>query len=87
LEGWRFQWLKVLFLKKEEKIRAIFDVMTDKNSLEEFKTKFKEMFPTDWQRIIDRYNEHEKRDTKHKGHPMPNPEKYLQNMFNTYSNK
>ncbi|MGS0763383.1 hypothetical protein [Syntrophomonas curvata] len=73
--------------KKEEKIKAIFDVMTDKSSLEEFKTKFKEMFPKDWQRIIARYNEHEKRDTKRKGHPMPNPEKYLQNMFNTYLKK
>ena len=73
--------------KKEEKVTTVFQAMHDKNSLDEFKTKFKEMHPRDWGRIVSRYNEHERRDTKQKGHPMPEPEQYLKNTFNVYKGK
>jgi len=73
--------------KKEEKVKSVFQAMIEKSSLDEFKVKFKEMYPRDWERIISRYNEHERRDTKQKGHPMPEPEQYLKNMFNIYKGK
>lgn len=71
-------------VKKEEKVKAVFAAMNNLDDMQEFKTLFKTMYPSDWQRIIQRYNQHERRDTKGKGHPMPEPETYLANMFKTY---
>lgn len=73
--------------KKEEKVTSVFEAMLDKASLEEFKIKFKEMYPRDWDRIVSRYKEHERRDIKQKGHPMPEPEQYLKNMYNVYKGR
>lgn len=36
---------------------------------------------SDWEKIKATYNREERKDTKHKGHPMPHPEKYLENMY------
>ena len=73
--------------KKEEKMKAVFEAMEDKADFNDFQTTFKKLYPADWERIIKRYNEHERRDTKGKGHPMPPPEKYLSNMYKTYYSK
>ena len=67
--------------KKEEKFNAVWNAMWDKNDVNEFKEKFKEMYPSDWEKIKATYNREERKDTKHKGHPMPHPEKYLENMY------
>ena len=73
--------------KKEEKVNSVFSAMENIDDLAEFKKKFKEMYPADWNRVCSRYNEHERRDTKGKGHPMPEPEVYLSNMFKVYRKK
>jgi hypothetical protein len=70
--------------KKEEKVLAVFETMEDKADFDEFQDKFKKMYPADWERIVKRYNDHERKDTKGKGHPMPQPDKYLSNMYKTY---
>ena len=70
--------------KKEEKMKAVFDAMQNKEDFNEFKDAFKKLYPADWKRVITRYNEHEREDTKGKGHPMPAPEKYLSNMYKVY---
>jgi len=72
--------------KRAEKAMAIFSQLGVKCSEQDFKAKFKELFPKDWQRVIQAYKEHEEKDRnkKSKGHPMPNPEKYLSNMYKTY---
>jgi hypothetical protein len=55
--------------------------MSDKDDIQEFKAKFKDMYPKDWQHIISVYQKEERADTKHKGHPMPEPEVYLDNTY------
>lgn len=73
--------MPAVVVKKEEKIAIVFKAMNDMSDMQEFKTKFKEFYPSDWQRIIARFRKEEQRDKKHKGHPMPEPEKYLENMY------
>lgn len=74
-------------VKKEEKVARILESMTDIYDVLEFKSKFKEMFPDDWNRIISRYNAEEKKTKPGKTHPMPNPEQYLTNMHTNAVNK
>lgn len=73
--------------KKEEKVKVVFAAMQNTDNLQDFKALFKTMYPDDWKRVIQRYNEHERRDTEGKGHPMPEPEQYLANMFKVYQKK
>ena len=70
-----------VIVKKDEKVNAVLDAMADITSVEEFKAKFKTMYPKEWENVKRRYAEHESRDKKGKGHPMPHPEKYLENMY------
>ena len=70
-----------VIVKKEEKVNKIFDIMANVHDEQEFKDKFKQMYPDDWKRIISTYNKEERRDVKGKGHPMPQPEIYLRNMY------
>lgn len=73
--------MAAVVVKKEEKVNDVFEAMINMNDMDEFKSKFKIMFPKDWARIQSVYLKEEKADTKHKGHPMPHPEKYLENMY------
>jgi hypothetical protein len=73
--------------KKEEKAMAIFEALGKDCLEQDFKAKFKADYPKAWQNIIKVYNDHETRDKKGKGHPMPEPEKYLTEMYKTYSKK
>ena len=76
-----------VIVKKEEKVNSVFGAMQNIDDMNEFKQLFKSMYPKDWERVNQRYNQHERRDTKGKGHPMPEPEQYLANMFNVYRAK
>ena len=69
-------------IKKDEKTALIKAAMNNKASLAEFKTKFKEMYPDDWYRIVRTYDKHKKANKINKGYPMPHPEQYLTNLFN-----
>lgn len=69
-------------VKKEEKINKIFEQIGIDGTYEEFAEKFKEDYSKDWDRINKVYNQHEKKDVKGKGHPMPNPNQYMKNMYN-----
>lgn len=70
-----------IVVKKEQKVNHIFDLIGIDCSFIEFAIKFKEEYPKDRGRINKVYLEHEKRDMKGKGHPMPAPDKYLENMY------
>lgn len=76
-----------VIVKKEEKIKSVFEAMKNIDDMNEFKQLFKSMYPKDWDKVKQRYNQHERRDTKGKGHPMPKPEQYLTNMFKVYRAK
>jgi|AGTN01.3.fsa_nt_gi hypothetical protein len=73
--------MPAVVVKKEVKVKAVFAAMDNLADMQEFKTKFKQLYPGDWKRINDVFQEEERRDKKGKGHPMPHPEKYLENMF------
>lgn len=70
--------------QKEKKVEAAFKVLGDNHDEKLFIEKFKELYPKDWQRIVSIYNKHERKDTKGKGHPIPEPEKYLSNTYKVY---
>ena len=73
--------------KKDEKAAAILEKMTDRNNEQEFKDLFKTTYPDDWKKIIAKFRAEERADTKGKGHPMPEPDTYLHNMFNVAKKK
>ena len=74
--------MAAVVVKKEEKVHNVFSSMKDISSVDEFKTQFKAMYPKEWANICKVYQAEKARDTKHKGTPMPHPEKYLENMYN-----
>lgn len=76
-----------VIIKKDEKVNKIIEAMADISNEEEFKRKFKEMYPEDYAKIVKTYEKEERKDKKGKGHPMPHPETYLSNMFKVAMNK
>lgn len=38
--------------KKDEKFQAVWNAMSNKNDINEFKDKFKEMYPDDWKKFV-----------------------------------
>ena len=73
--------------KKDEKVTLVMEAMIDKDSIQEFKDKFKEMYPEDWNKINKAYIKEERNTKSGKTHPMPHPEKYLENAFKVAKNK
>lgn len=69
-----------IFMKKEEKILATLKELPGTHSDSEFVAKFKELHSDDWQKIVARYEAHERVTPKGKSHPMPPPERYLLNI-------
>ncbi len=73
-----------IFLRKEEKVSATIDALESPHTEMQFVEKFKELHPDDWEKIVKRYNAHERLTPTGKSHPMPNPAQYL---LNTYRNQ
>lgn len=76
-----------VIVKRDEKVRNIFDTLGIDCTLEEFSRKFQELYPNDWDRIDKVYQAHEKKDVKGKGHPMPKRDIYISNMFKSGKTK
>lgn len=75
-------------VKKDEKVRSIFNEFGLEITLNDFKRIFKERYPKEWKNINDTFNRHEaKQKPGKKRHPMPHPEKYLENAFKVYKKK
>lgn len=73
--------MAAVIVHKEEKVANVFEAMSNIHDVQEFKDKFKAMYPDDWKRINATFNK-EERDTKPgKTHPMSHPEIYLNNMY------
>lgn len=73
----------------EEKFKIVIENLPGDYSETDFIEKFKELYPKDWNKILRRYEEHERRARKQKkrSHPMPNPEKYLLNILHKIRGK
>jgi|GEM_PF-823241 hypothetical protein len=72
-----------VFFKKKEKFEAVKAAMRPGSSPEDFAAKFQEMYSDDWNKIIARYDAHE-RAAKGKPHPMAQPWPYLLNIVKTF---
>lgn len=78
---------KKVILKKDEKVKKIFEEYGLDISEEKFIEVFKSKYPEAWIRIENRYMHQERKAKKGKIHPMPKPEKYLSNMYKVYKKK
>jgi len=65
--------------KKDEKVIDVLRTLEPSTSDDEFVKKFREMYPDDWQRVVKRYDEHERLTPKGKSHPMAKPFQYMLN--------
>lgn len=74
-----------VILKKDEKVASVVAELPDGFSQEDFAVKFKEMHPKDWGRIQKAYRDHERKTKPGKTHPMPSPEQFLKNCYNTWA--
>jgi hypothetical protein len=63
--------------KKEEKLKAAEPALLSRASHEDFATKFKAIYPEDWNRIVKRFQQHQRIAPPGKSHSMPEPGKYL----------
>ena len=70
--------------KKDEKISAVVNLLTEEYSEDEFVDKFKEQYPKDWDKIVKSYHDHERRTKPGKSHPMPEPKQYLKNALKVW---
>ena len=70
-----------LVTKKEEKFQSVIDSLPESYTENEFVDKFKVMYDKDWKKVVRLYEEHERKSEKQKkGHPMPEPKKYILNI-------
>ena len=73
-----------VFQKPDEKIINTLTALDVNHSDNELIEKFSELYPDDWEKIVKRYNDHERLTPKGKTHPMPPPRKYLLNICHRY---
>ena len=73
------------FIKwKKQKILSVFDALGENHTEESFIETFKSMYPADWQLIQDKWAEEEKNTPIGKKHPMPEPNKYMKEMYRNW---
>ncbi len=73
-----------VFLRKDEKLKAVIKTMPQEFSNDDFVAKFQEMYPEDWIKILNRYKAHERATRIGKPFPMAEPKKYLINIAKNY---
>ena len=70
-----------LISRKREKAFALFRAMGADDGAERFAELFREAYPGDWAKIVERYEEEELATRPGKKHSMPEPEVYLREMY------
>ena len=76
-----------VILKKDEKIQNVINNLKEDYSEIDFIEKFKELYPDDWKKIENNYNQHLQKTRPGKPIPMPNPVQYLKNALNVWRKK
>jgi hypothetical protein len=76
-----------VILKKDEKVASVLNALPENYSQNDFILKFRELYPTDWDKIVKNYNDHMRKAKPGKIVPMPKPEQYLINALNVWLNK
>ena len=73
------------FIKyKKKKIDHVFRVLGDKHTEKTFINMFKEVYPSDWQQIQDRWLYEEQNTPNGKKHPMQHPDVYMKEMYRNH---
>ena len=70
-----------LINRKKEKVAQVIQLLGYDLSEETFIAAFKTMYPTDWERICERWVAEEVAAGGNKGHPMQHPEVYMKEMY------
>ena len=70
-----------LVSRKKEKVLAIFAALGPELNEQSFIEAFKQMYPEDWQRINDRWQQEEQTTPPGKKHPMQHPDVYMMEMY------
>lgn len=74
-----------VILKKDEKIAEVIKTLSENYSEKDFISKFIELYPSDWDKIVKTYNQHIRKNKPGKPVPMPEPERYLINALNVWT--
>lgn len=70
-----------IFLKKDEKVLDVISRLSPGYSEHEFVIGFQECYPTEWGKVVARWQAHERITPSGKSHPMAKPEQYMINML------
>ncbi len=73
--------------RKKEKITSVFAKLGENHTEESFISLFKEMYPSDWKKINDKWLEEEASTQPGKKHSMPRPDIYMKEMYRNHKNK
>ena len=76
-----------VLIKKDEKVSNVVNELPVNFSEQDFIAKFKEIYPTDWDKIVKNYNNHVRKTKPGKSFPMPEPEQYLINAVKVWQKK
>ena len=79
LEG--VQEMSSLVKRKKEKVAAVKAVLGDALTKESFISTFKTMYPEDWKRICEKWQQEEDETPPGKRHPMQHPDVYMREMY------
>lgn len=72
---------------KEKKLANLFEKHGMEITEDQFIQIFKDEYPKDWYRIQDTYAKQEEKRKPGKAAPMPEPIKYLRNMYKVFMKK
>ena len=70
--------------KKNEKVENVVSTLKPEFTNEEFISKFIELYPTDWNKLVKENAKYMQKIKPGKINPMPNPEQYLINALNVW---
>jgi hypothetical protein len=73
-----------VIIKKNEKIEKVIAELESNFTIDNFISKFKELYNKDWLKLEKTYAEHVNNTKSGKIQPMPNPEQYLKNALHVW---
>ena len=73
--------------QKKEKIVSVFAKLGENHTEESSLFLFKEMYPSDWKKINDKWLEGEASTQPGKKHPMQHPDIYMKEMYRNHKDK
>lgn len=76
-----------LINRKRTKAFALLDELDMNADEASFTALFKQRHPADWVRITQKFEEEERSTPAGKRHPMPDPDRYMREMYRNFSKR